>query len=102
MTGYATDIAQLLSTFMPEPAEKSQQCFYLAFLANPEQSFTTRIDLINQCQVAMSALSLDFINTDGCGYRISPDGFDPSSQTVRLNRKHGPRSYERLPPLPFN
>ncbi len=60
----ATDIAQLFGSFLAKPAKESQQGFDLPLLANPQQSSALRIDLIDQCQVSMAPLPLDFINTD--------------------------------------
>ena len=53
------------AALLVEPLEEAEQGPDLAVLADPRQPAAALVDLIDQGQIAMSALPLDLVHTDG-------------------------------------
>src|SRR5712691_4809634 len=78
----AADEPQDSGPVPPKPAEERQQGFDAALLADPQQALASDIDLIDERQVAVAALPLNFVD---------PDRLDPAQIHMGAAPRHGHR-----------
>jgi len=62
----------------PKPAEERQQGFDAALLADPQQALASAIDLIDERQVPVAALPLNFVDPESPRSRADPHGRGPT------------------------
>lgn len=61
----AADELEFSGSNLSQPVEESQCRFDFAVLSDPQQSTASLVDLIDECEVLMSSLPLDLIESDG-------------------------------------
>jgi hypothetical protein len=77
-----------------EPAEEAQQGLDLALLADPQQALAVGVDLVDQRQVAMSALPLHLVHTDGGDVTEILMGTSPIDRHLNSMKDVVPRGLE--------
>lgn len=60
------DSLELKTALLAKMIKKEQKCLDGPILTNKEESSTGRINLVNESEIFMASLILDFIHANGC------------------------------------